>query len=501
VTEPNKGISNNIVFHGSLSSLNASVKNGSVKTALQASHTRPCKFWSAVRILSGIKNSVIITHGASGCAYGVKLADKLFNCRNSGMGYEPVLTTRMNLSGVIFGGENELSNAIKEVEYKYSPDVIFIATCCVSGVIGDNVDGVVDQMRGSVKARILTIHCEGFSGESRSGFDLVFKELVHLMDPSTAISRNRLSSYVNIIGAKRGPEKTETETDLKELVRMIQNIGGHINGIIAGNCSLSELQQAPSASLNTAFCIDIGYVLGKEMNRVFGTPCSAGILPYGIAASKTLLLEIAELLGTRDKANKYLEQEYDSIKYEFEPIKKRLNGKTAIIVGGSVRAFSIAHMLEKDFDMHAVIFNFHPWNASEHQTSIEQLLKTGVDPEILITQGTLAFGKYQSMKQTEEELLNVVNSSNPESVIYFGAPASFPNIPSVNLNATHCYPKFGVRGALKVAQKIQTTLDYSSLERSWLSKKIALGEGAVTNDSFTNIPCECQNRYSECLAK
>ncbi|MEH1791638.1 MULTISPECIES: hypothetical protein [unclassified Nostoc] len=49
-------------------------KEGKIKTSLQGSHTRSCKFWTATKILSGIKNAIVISHGPSGCAYGVKRA-------------------------------------------------------------------------------------------------------------------------------------------------------------------------------------------------------------------------------------------------------------------------------------------------------------------------------------------------------------------------------------------------------------------------------------------
>ena len=98
-------IADSIVFHGSLSDLYQQAKEGKVPTHLQGSHTRPCKFWTATKILSGIRHSIILTHGPSGCAYGVKQAYKLTNSRNSGSAYEPVLSTSLNQSRIIYGGK------------------------------------------------------------------------------------------------------------------------------------------------------------------------------------------------------------------------------------------------------------------------------------------------------------------------------------------------------------------------------------------------------------
>jgi hypothetical protein len=54
-------IAESVVFHGSLSELYRLAKEGKIPTSLQGSHTRPCKFWTASKILSGIRNSILLT--------------------------------------------------------------------------------------------------------------------------------------------------------------------------------------------------------------------------------------------------------------------------------------------------------------------------------------------------------------------------------------------------------------------------------------------------------
>ncbi|MBC2582797.1 nitrogenase component 1 [Clostridium sp. DJ247] len=472
-------IDKSIEFYGRLSELYRLAKEGKIKTNLQGSHTRPCKFWTATKVLSGIKNSVVVAHGPSGCAYGVKQSYKLTNSRNSGSPYEPVVTTSVNEKNVIYGGEKELEGAILEVDKKYNPDVIFVATSCATGIIGDNVDAVMDKMRKEVKAELMAIHCEGFAGEYRSGFDLVFNQIVKLMDKPTPESKSALSDTVNIVGGKMGPERTEVDTDVKELVRLVEGMGAKVNTVIAGNCSLEEIKQAPSVAVNCALCLDIGYAIGKEMLEEFGTPINSTILPYGISATEKWLEGAAKYLGMEKEAKDLMNREYEAIKVEFEESKKYLEGKIAIVEGhDAVKCLSIAHMLERDFGMRPIIFNFHPWSTEARETSIDYLLETGMDPQILITKGTLAFGKYESMKQTEEELLSFLGGLDPQSVVYFGSSLSFPNIPLVDLNAILNRPRFGYRGALKVAKCINTALKYSFRPRSWVSKRIVFPENA-----------------------
>lgn len=482
-------IDNSIEFYGKLSELYDLAKQGKIKTNLQGSHTRPCKFWTATKVLSGIKNSVIITHGPSGCAYGVKHSYKLTNSRNSGSKYEPVISSNIGEKNVIYGGEKELIGAIKEVDKKYKPDIIFVATSCATGIIGDNVDEIINNLKKDIKAEVMSIHCEGFSGEYRSGFDLVFKQIVKFMDPPNAELKKELSKSVNIVGGKMGPERTEVDTDVKELVRLLEDMGAKVNAVIAGNCSLSELRKAPSAAVNCALCSDIGYAIGKEMQTEFDIPLNSTILPYGKSATEKWIKGAAKYLDMEAEAEALMEREYNAIKKEYEETKKHLEGKMAIVEGhDAVKSLSIAHMLDRDFGMNVVIYNFHPWSTEARETSIDYLLETGLDPKILITKGTLAFGKYESMKQTEEELLAFIGELDSKSVVYFGSSLSFPSIPLVDLNAILNRPRFGYRGALKVAKCIKTALDYSFRPRSFLSKRLVFpkGSGLVSAQSLTS---------------
>ncbi|AKB48001.1 Nitrogenase vanadium-cofactor synthesis protein VnfE [Methanosarcina sp. Kolksee] len=483
------GIANeSVVFFGHLSELYQLAKEGKIETKLQGSHTRPCKFWTAMKILSGIKNTIVIAHGPSGCAFGVKQAYKLTNCRNSGSPYESIITTNIDEKAIVYGGEKELKGAILEVDKKYKPDVIFVATSCATGIIGDYVDAIVNKIKPKINAEIMAIHCEGFAGEYRSGFDLVFRQIVQLMDKPDSESRSRLANSVNIVGGKMGPERTEIETDVKELRRLIESMGASVNAVIAGNCSLEEIKQAPSVAVNCTLCLDLGYAIGREMLDQFNTPLNSTILPYGISATERWLREAAKHLHLENEAEELIKREYGAIRIEFEEAKKYLAGKLAIVEGhDAIKSLSIAHMLERDFGMRAVIYNFHPWSTQARETSIDYLLETGLDPEILITKGTLAFGKYEAMVQTENELMEYLGDLNPETTVYFGSSMSFPNIPVVDLNAILNRPRFGYRGALKVAKCICTALEYSFRPRSWVTKKMVFpgNSGLCSAQSLT----------------
>ena len=233
---------------------------------------------------------------------------------------------------------------------------------------------------------------------------------------------------------------------------------------------MEELARAPSAAVNCALCMDLGAPIGKAMQEKYGTPLNSTILPYGIKATEHWLRGAAVHLGMEAEAEELMRAEYEAIREEFEEARSHLVGKTALIEGhDAVKSLSVAHMLEADFGMRAVIYNLHPWSTEARETSIDYLLETGLDPEVLITKGTLAFGKYESMKQTEEEMLRYLGDLDPKSTVYFGSSLAFPLVPVVDLNAILNRPRFGYRGALKVARCVADSLRYAYRGRSSLA--------------------------------
>ena len=112
----------------------------------------------------------------------------------------------------------------------------------------------------------MAIHCEGFAGEYRSGFDLVFRQIVQLMDKPDSESRSRLANSVNIVGGKMGPERTEIETDVKELRRLIESMPSrdkNIEKVSALGVPVVEVSFTDFDSMKKCFS-DTANALGDE---------------------------------------------------------------------------------------------------------------------------------------------------------------------------------------------------------------------------------------------
>ena len=82
------------------------------------------------------------------------------------------LTTNLQQEDVIYGASEKLRDAILKAEERYHPQAIFILTSCTTGIIGEDIEGTVDEVQSEVNAKIVPIHCEGIRSRLvQTGYD------------------------------------------------------------------------------------------------------------------------------------------------------------------------------------------------------------------------------------------------------------------------------------------------------------------------------------------
>ena len=463
-----------IAFHGNLQQLLEKVEKGEMVPKMQASHAPMCKFMTAFFVLNGIRHCVPLVHAPTGCAAQVSEWIRRGDCcEHRGVPLEPVPCTSFNESDVIYGGEGKLLEAVLEADKKYHPDLIVILSCCTAGIIGDDVETIAHEAEKLVNARVMAIKSEGFGGDFRSGYEDAFKLIMQLMEPP----KKKRKGAINIIGYRLGPTATEIPEDLKEIERLLDEVGIKIHAEIAAGCTVEEIRRAREAELNASFCYDWGQKLGDLMKDEFGMPYSRTGLPYGLKATEEWLLGVAEPLGMNKKALDVIKRETEKILPELDYLGRILKGRVAFIepttvFNGPIRGLAMAKMVE-EFGAHPIIFNIHPYTIKERMPSIKYLLETGVNPELILTPGVFRLGSYSEMSETEEELEKIVQGY--DNVIYFGSSDRYPSCPVVNLGLISRFPRFGFRGIQNIAKLIETALKDTSRPRSRLFKEMIYG--------------------------
>ncbi|MBE9502314.1 MAG: nitrogenase associated protein [Dehalococcoidia bacterium] len=463
-----------IAFKGTLQQLLEKVETGEMIPKMQASHAPMCKFMTAFLVLNGIRHCVPLVHAPTGCALLMsEWARRSACCERRGVPLEPVPCTTFDESDVIYGGEGKLLEAVQEADKKYHPDLIVILSCCTAGIIGDDVEMIAQEAEKLVNSRVLAIKSEGFGGDFRSGYEDAFKLIMELMEPP----KKKQEKTINILGARVGPTATEISEDLKEIERLLGEVGIKINAEIAGGCTVEEIRRAREVELNASWCYDWGQKLGDLMKDRFGMPYSRTGLPYGLKATEEWLLGVARPLGMEKEALEVIKRETKKVLPELDCLERTLKGKTVIVepttvFNGPIRGLAMARMVE-EFGAHPIVINIHPYTIKERVPSIKYLLETGLNPEVILTKGVFRLGSYSEMWQTEEELEKVVQGY--DNAIYFGSSDRYPPCPVVNLGLVSRFPRYGFKGIQNIARLVETALKDTSRPRSKLFKEMIYG--------------------------
>lgn len=122
-------------------------------------------FYLTTRVAT-IRDAVMIVHAPVGCSSTALLYREVYRRVPVSEG-RPAdfdlhwLTTGLDQNDVVYGAIDKLRYAIEEAERRYHPKAIFILASCTSGIIGEDIDGLVEEMRGEISPALIPVHCEG----------------------------------------------------------------------------------------------------------------------------------------------------------------------------------------------------------------------------------------------------------------------------------------------------------------------------------------------------
>jgi len=323
-----------------------------------------CSFRAVAGTVPLIKNSYALLFGPAICLYNAKLS---MNMRSLTSDPRPnnLLFVNYSQDDIIFGFQEKVREAIHQADQEYHPEVLFLITSCLQEIVGEDFDACIDEIRPSVKAKLLTIHTENFTCEGATpGVENMFKSLIELMKEQPQEERT-----ANILGMW-------TSTARKtELARLLGSKGIRIKNVIPSYCTPSELEAAPRAQLNIVLD-QYGLPLARMMKERFGTDYVYSRKPYQPDSIEEWYQEVAAAL------NIDLSAEVADLKKKTEALQEKaraaLSGMTCVVFGTSGRPFDLAHLLANiGVEPKAMLLQTI---LPEDWPDIKSLLNAGVDP-------------------------------------------------------------------------------------------------------------------------
>ncbi len=314
----------------------------------------PCKLCAplgASLVFRGIRGALTFLHGSQGCSTYIRRY--LINHFK-----EPVDIAASNFSEetAIFGGRDNLLTGLENVCKQYDPELIGVATTCLSETIGDDVPMILREFLSKQSSdfvpKIVYVSTPSYTGTHMDGFHAAVGAVV-----STLASRQKRFQGIGIFPGLVSP------ADIRYLKELISDFGldsvilpdysetlegglwTEYQRIQRGGTSLGEI-----ASLGGSLgVIEFGHSLkekktaGTFLKERFSVERFSLGLPIGIRLTD-LLFELLEKLSGRKIPDKYrlrrgrlVDSYVDGHKYMFE--------KKAVVYGDEDLVAAVASFL------------------------------------------------------------------------------------------------------------------------------------------------------------
>jgi len=273
-----------------------------------------CSPLGASFVFKGVANCIPLLHGSQGCStYIRRYLISHFN--------EPIDIASSNFTEetAIFGGGANLKLAIQNIIKQYKPELIGIASTCLSETIGDDVELMLrDYKKNDTEKNqpeIVSVSTPSYSGTHIDGFHAAVKSLVD----SIAVKGNKKAEHINIFPGMLSPADfrylKEIFNDFKTDYVMLPDYSDTFDGplwteyqkIPEGGTEMKNIASMGSAGAS----IEFGRILaeeesaGKLLKERFEIPCFSLGLPIGIKETD-LFFDTLEIITGNQVPEKHI---------------------------------------------------------------------------------------------------------------------------------------------------------------------------------------------------
>ncbi len=315
---------------GSYGCLPLSTKPCGLATEPGGMSQRSCVYFGARYVLGPIREALHLVHGPVGCLhYGQMVRGEKKN----------LVGTALETQEIIFGGLDTLRQALFE-GLSLFPHLkgAFLYATCATGLIGEDLSSLAQEVEKETGKRIIVLDCPGFSGKSQaSGHALAYQALLSLLrkeDKTPKPSVNLIGEY-NVAGEAR------------EIRRLLAALGVEVHTVLTGDTSLSEIEALGRAKLNLLFCGSTARLFVEEVQGRLGLPW-VKVSFYGRSATSASLRKVGEALGVPSpKVEALIREEEKRLEEKLAPLLPVFKGKRVLIVLGAGRVGPLARVLQE----------------------------------------------------------------------------------------------------------------------------------------------------------
>jgi len=299
---------------------------------------RGCTYAGCKGVVIGPSRDILsITHGPIGCGFYSWLTRRnqtLPPTEDDANFITYCLSTDMQDSNIVFGGEKKLEEAIREAYDVFKPKAIALFSTCPVGLIGDDVHAVARKMREELGINVFGFSCEGYRGVSQSAGHHIANNQLFKMVIGTNETPRPEKFKINLLG------EYNIGGDAFVLEDLLERSGITLISTMSGNSHYDAMANSQMADLNIVMCHrSINYV-AEMMEKKYGIPWLKANFIGANATAKTLrrvanYFDDAEL---KAKVESVIAEEMVKVEAVRKEVYERCKGKTAMLFVGGSRA-------------------------------------------------------------------------------------------------------------------------------------------------------------------
>lgn len=300
---------------------------------------RGCTYAGCKGVIMGPTSDIVnLVHGPIGCSFYAWLTrrNQSDGINEGNENYIPYcMSTDMQDSDIIFGGEKKLATAIQEAYDLFHPKAIAIFATCPVGLIGDDIHQVARQMKEKFgDCNVFAFSCEGYKGVSQSAGHHIANNQVftHVVGKS---EREKTEKFkINLLG------EYNIGGDGFEIDRIFKKCGITNISTFSGNSTYDKFASSNQADLSAVMCHrSINYV-ADMLETKYGIPWIK-VNFIGAEATAKSLRKIAQYFDDKeliDTVEQVIAEEMPTVQAALKDVFPRTTGKTAMIFVGGSRA-------------------------------------------------------------------------------------------------------------------------------------------------------------------
>ena len=247
-------------------------------------HGSTCALTGASAFFDSIPGSFTLVNGPLWCYfYAMKYVDN-----ENPMAQERFACTQVGPNSLVYGTEADLRAGFDFILKTAHPERVFIESNCSVSLVGDDVQGIADEM--NLPWLVYAADGGGLKGSFEGGYSAAFLRVAAEMKPAET-----LPGSVNVLGLSTVHKKGRE--DAAEIRRLLEMAGISVISMPGVGSSWDDIMRAPSAALNVVVRDELGLAAARQMEREFGISYISVGLPYGTEGTLSWLRRILETLG------------------------------------------------------------------------------------------------------------------------------------------------------------------------------------------------------------